>query len=189
MREVMGENGLNAVLNTAGMRYLIGNFPPANFEPGLTFDEVGQIVTAVEGIYGRRGGQRLLRRSGQASFKYGVEGFGGIIGIADFALRFLPVTLRIRLGLEVLAEILNRYSDQHVTLGENEQHYFFAVEQCGVCWGIAAEQPICYSMVGTLEEILYWVSRGRRFEVEEIACIARGDAKCTFRVSKQPLLS
>ncbi len=189
MREVMGENGLNAVLNTAGLRYLIGNFPPANFEPGLTFNEVAQIVTAVEGIYGHQGGQRLMRRSGQASFKYGIEGFGGIIGIADFLLRFLPMSLRARLGLEVIAEIFNRYSDQQVILGENEQHYFFAVEQCGVCWGLEANRPMCYSMVGVLEEALYWVSRGRRFEVVEIACIAQGDAKCTFRVAKQPLVN
>jgi len=32
MEEVMGKNGLNAVLNLAGLPNLIGNYPPDNLE-------------------------------------------------------------------------------------------------------------------------------------------------------------
>ena len=41
MQEVMGKNGINAVLNTARLSHFIENYPLPNFEPGLTFEEVG----------------------------------------------------------------------------------------------------------------------------------------------------
>jgi predicted hydrocarbon binding protein len=41
--------------------------------------------------------------------------------------------------------------------------------------------------VGLLEESLRWVSRGRRFKVEEVSCIATGDETCTIVISKKPL--
>lgn len=187
MREVMGENGINAVLNTARLQYLIDHYPPPNFEPGLTFDEMGRLFEAIEGIYGIRGGQRLAWRSGAVCFKYGIEGFGGVIGFADFALRLLPMTLRVRIGLEVLAEIFNRYTDHQVRLGEGEESFFFIMDRCGFCWRREAETPACALIQGLLQESLYWVSRGKRFFVESVSCIACGDAVGMLRVEKTPL--
>ena len=34
-QEVMGDNGLNAVLRTCGLDRFIGNFPPDNLEPSI----------------------------------------------------------------------------------------------------------------------------------------------------------
>ena len=184
LQEIMGSNGINAVLNTARLQYLIGNYPPPNFEPGLTFEEVGELFEAAEGIYGVRGGRRLARQAGRACFKYGIEGFGGVVGFADFALRLLPVSLRVHIGLEVLAEIFNRYSDQHMILGEDSESYYVMVDRCGVCWGRRSDAPACAVIVGLVEESLYWVSRGRRFAVEEVACVASGNPVCTIRVDK-----
>ncbi|MBN1873423.1 MAG: hypothetical protein JXA33_04270 [Anaerolineae bacterium] len=144
-------------------------------------------MEAVEGIYGVRGGRRLIKQSGHYCFKYGIEGFGGVIGFADFALRLIPVSLRVRIGLEVLAEIFNRYSDQFITLGENEDWYFFMMKQCGLCWGRQTEGVACALAEGLLEETLYWITRGRRFAVEEFICLATGQAMCAIQVGKTPL--
>ena len=187
LRDVMGENGIHAVLNIARLQHFIEECPPPNFEPGMTFDEVGRLFDAVEGIYGVRGGQRLARRSGEACFKYGIEGFGGVIGFADFALRLLPISLRVRIGLEVLAEIFNRYTDQRVVLGEGEDSFFFIIERCGFCWRRHSDTPACALIEGLLEESLYWVSRGKRFFIEGTSCIACGDSVGTLRVDKTPL--
>jgi len=188
MREVMGENGIHAVLNTARLQYFIEHCPPPNFEQGMTFSEVGRLFEAIEGIYGVRGGQRIARRSGEACFKYGIEGFGGVIGFADFALRLLPITLRMRIGLEVLAEIFNRYTDHHVRLGEGEDSFFFMTERCGFCWGRHSDAPACALLEGLVQESLYWVSRGKHFSIEGISCIACGDAVGALRVDKTPLI-
>lgn len=184
MEEVMGRNGLNAVLNTASLQPLIGHLPPSNFEEGLTFEEMGRLFGAVEGIYGIRGGQRLIHQTGQVCFKYGVQDFGGVLGMADFAFRVLPLAFRTRVALEVQAEIFNRYSDHHVILAEDDGSYFWIIQQCGLCWKRSAQQPACSLAVGLLDESLYWVSSGRRFSVDEISCIAKGDQACVIEIAK-----
>ncbi len=187
VKEVLGENGSSAVLTTARLAHLIDGTPPADFEPGLSFVEVGRLFEAIESIYGVQGGHRLARQAGRESFKYWVEGFGGILGFADVALRVLPVSLRARIGLEVLAEIFNRYSDQSVTLGRGSSGFFFVLETCGFCARRRTDEPVCAFPVGLLEETLFWVSRGQRFLVEETTCIACGDPVCTFLVEREPL--
>jgi hypothetical protein len=187
MYETLGKNGASAVLNTARLQHLIDNFPLPNFEPGLTFEEAGRLFQALEGIYGVRGGRRLSQQIGHICFKYGMDGLGGVAGVADFALRFLPISLRVHLGLEVLAEILNRYADQQIVLGEDAQYYFFVMERSGLCWNRHTESPACALMVGLLEESLYWVTRGQHFWVEETTCLACGDPVCTMQISKATL--
>lgn len=187
MHEVMGENGINAVLNTSRLQHLISNYPPPNFLPGMSFDEMGQLFDAVEGIYGIRGGRRLAWRSGEVCFKYGIEGFGGVIGFADFALRLLPIKLRVRIGLEVLAEIFNRYTDHHIVIGEGDDSFFFVMDRCGFCWGRHTDSPACSLIEGLLQESLYWVTRGKRFFIESVSCIASGDPVGTLRVEKTPI--
>ena len=187
MEEVLGKNGLNAVLHTARLPHYIDAYPPADFEPGMTFEESGRLFEAMEGMFGQRAGRRLARQSGHICFRFGIEGFGAVIGFMDFMLRILPITLRARIGLEVLAEILNRYSDQRVTLKEDDETYFLEITRCGICWGRYASEPVCFLIIGIVEEILYWVSRGRRFDVEEVACIAKNDPMCIVQVQKAPI--
>ena len=144
MKEVLGENGLNAVLNTARLSHYVDSYPPADFSPGMTFEETGRLFEAVEGMFGQRAGRRLARQSGRICFQFGIEGFGAVIGFMDFVLRILPMSLRARIGLEVLSEILNRYSDQHVVLDGDDENYYFEVVPCGICWGRYAS-VLCWS--------------------------------------------
>ncbi len=189
VRDTLGENASEAVLTTARLSHLIGDLPPANFDPGLSFTEVGRLFEAVEGIYGVSGGRRLARQAGRSSFKYWVEGLGGVMGFADVVFRVLPLSLRARIGIEVLAEIFNRYSEQRVTLGEGTESYFFVLESCGFCHGRRTDEPSCDFPIGVLEETLFWVSLGRTFTIQETTCIACGDPVCTFYIDKLPLES
>ena len=126
-------------------------------------------------------------RGGGACFKYGIRDLGALVGLADVGLRLAPLSWRARIGCEVLAEILNRYSDYHVVLRQDNESYLWVAERCGFCWQRKTNYPACALMVGLLQETLYWVSAGRKFEVEEVSCIAMGDATCTLRVGKRPL--
>ncbi|MGC9521023.1 MAG: V4R domain-containing protein [Anaerolineae bacterium] len=187
LEDVVGSRGSSAILTTAKLAHLIDNYPPADFEPGLTFAEVGRLFEAVEGLHGVTGGRQLARRAGRESFRYWIEGLGSIMGFADVALRLLPLSFRVRIGIEVLAEIFNRYSDQVVRLGEGSEGYYIVLERCGFCEGRRTETPACAFPVGIIEESLFWVSRGRQFSVEETTCVACGDSACTFHIAKKPL--
>jgi len=187
MEEIMGRNGVNAVLNLAKLRRLINNYPPNNFDRQFSFEEVGAIQQALEEMYGPRGGRGLALRAGRACFKYGLKEFGPVLGIADLAFRLLPLNMKLKVGAEVFADTFNKYTDQRVRLSDDEDQVFWHNERCPICWGRKSDIPCCHLAVGIIQESLYWVSGGKNFSVQETACIARGDELCTIVIDKKPL--
>ncbi len=187
MEEVMGRNGVNAILNLARLQHRIGNYPPNNFAQEFAFEELTQLLEALDEMYGTRGGRGLARRAGHACFKLGIKDFAPLLGIADLAFRVMPLGMKMRVGFEVLAQTFNKFTDHLVRLGEDEQYYYWIMERCGACWGRKTDSPCCHLTVGILEEGLYWVSGGKGFYVEEVSCIAAGGPSCTIQVSKNPL--
>jgi predicted hydrocarbon binding protein len=185
--EVMGRNGVNAVLNLAKLRRLVNNYPPNNFDRQFLFEDFGRLQQALEEMYGPRGARGLALRAGRAAFKYAIKEFGPVMGIADLAFRLLPVGMKMKVGIEVFAETFNKFSDQVVRLGEDEDHFIWVIDRCPVCWGRRTSEPCCYLAVGILQEGAYWVSGGKNFAVEETTCVAKGDNTCTILVSKRPL--
>jgi len=67
MEEVMGENGLKAILNLAGLSHLIGNYPLDNLEKEFDFADFTALNIALEERYGPRGGRGLALRAGWAT--------------------------------------------------------------------------------------------------------------------------
>ncbi len=186
MEEVMGRNGVNAILNLAQLRQLVNNYPPNNFDREVAFEEVGGLQQALEDMYGPRGARGLALRAGRACFKYGLREFGPVLGISDLAFRQLPLGVKMKLGLDVFAETFNKFSDQVVRLGEDERNFIWIIERCPVCWKRHTQQPCCHLAVGILQEAAYWVSNGKNFEIEETQCIAMGNSVCSFNISKHP---
>ncbi len=187
LEEVMGRNGVNAILSLARLQHRIGDYPPNNFDKEVPFEEIGRLLQALEEMYGPRGGRGLARRAGRACFRFGVRDFGPLLGVADVAFRLLPAEMKLRVGFEVLAQTFNKFTDHLVRLGEDEQYFQWIVERCGACWGRSAASPCCHLTVGLIEEGLYWISGGKSFYVEEVSCIAAGDHSCTVLIGKKPL--
>jgi predicted hydrocarbon binding protein len=185
MEEVMGRNGVSAVLNLARLRHLVDNYPPNDFDRQFPFEEVAAIQQALDEMYGPRGGRGLGLRAGRMCFKFGLKEFGPVLGIADLAFRLLPLGMKLKVGFEVFAETFNKFTDQIVRLDEDETRFIWIIERCPVCWGRRTSQPCCHMAVGILQEALYWVSSGRNFVVEEVACVAQGDATCTITINRE----
>jgi predicted hydrocarbon binding protein len=188
MEEIMGRHGVNAVLNLAQLRHLVNELPPNNLELGFRFAELGAIQETLDKMFGVRGGRGLALRAGRETFKRGVKELGPILGIADLAFRAFPLAIKIKIGLDVFAETFNKLTDQVVRLEEAETQYLWVIERCPVCWGRKTTAPCCHLAVGILQQASFWVSNGKNFRVEEVACIARGDATCTITIDKKPLL-
>jgi predicted hydrocarbon binding protein len=187
MEEIIGRNGVNAVLNLAELQGLINNYPPNNLDLRFSFENLSRIMVTLEALYGIRGGRGLALRTGRASFKYGLREFGPILGITDLSFRLLPLQMKLKVGADAFAQAFNNFTDQNVSLEEDEQSLYWHIERCPLCWGRAADSPVCQLAAGTLQEALHWVSGGKYFEVEETGCIAMGDQACTFSILKQPI--
>lgn len=187
MEEVIGRNGVNAVLNQAKLRSRINSYPKNNLDKNVRFDEVSQIQAALEASYGIRGGRGLSLRTGRACFKHILHEFGTEMGFSDLAFRLMPLDEKIHKTAEVLAEMYNRYSDQQVELTEAGNRYLWTITRCPYCWNRRADDSICLHAIGLLQEALYWVSSGKFYNIEEVACIAKGDKACVIVIDKQHL--
>ena len=187
IEEVMGRNGVNAVLNLAGLKHLINNYPPNNFDRAFSFQDVSALLKALEDLYGPRGGRALAVRAGRAIFKFGLKDFGPILGIADLAFRIMPLNMKMKVGFEVFAELFNKFTDQIVRLGEDERAYYWIIERCPMCWMRQSDAPVGSLAVGILQEGLVWLTGGKNFQVEEAECVACGAHQGLFVIDKRQL--
>ncbi len=188
LEEVMGRNGLNAILNLAGLTQYIESYPPDNLEKQFDFAEVSALGIALEEMYGPRGGRGLALRAGRATFADALKNFGALAGVADLAFVVLPLQAKLRIGIPAMAKIFSQLSDQQTTVEERETEFIYTIHKCPVCWGRRdADHPVCFIAVGLLQEGLKWVSGGHEFRVNESKCCAMGDPVCEFIIQKEPI--
>jgi predicted hydrocarbon binding protein len=185
---VMGKNGLNAILNLAHLTNLIDNYPPDNLAREFDFSDVSAVNQALEEMYGPRGGRGLALRAGRATFSDVLRNFGALAGVGDLAFRVLPLQTKLRIGVPAMARIFSQVSDQHSTVTEAETDFIYTIHRCPVCWGRSnLDKPVCYIAVGLLQEGLKWLSGGNEFRVNETKCVAMGEQVCEFFIQKTPI--
>ncbi len=188
LEEVMGKNGLNAILNLAGMSYYAEHYPADNLDKGFDFSELSAIGSALEDMYGPRGGRGLALRAGRATFSDALKNFGALAGVADLAFVVLPLHAKLRIGLPAFAKIFVQLTDQVTTVEEKENEFIWTIHKCPCCWGRhGTDKPVCYIATGLLQESLKWVSGGSEFRVNESKCVAAGEEVCEFVIQKEPI--
>src|SRR5512135_1557085 len=79
LEEVMGRNGLNAILNLAGLPQYVETYPPDDLDKGFDFADLSAICQALEEMYGPRGGRGLALRAGRAMFSDALRNFGALV--------------------------------------------------------------------------------------------------------------
>jgi predicted hydrocarbon binding protein len=187
MEEVMGRNGVHAILKLASLGSLLENFPPDDAKQEFSFATISAMTDMLEQVYGPHGGRGLALRIGRSCFNNGIRQYGSQIGVTETAFRLLPLPLKVSTGAKALAELFNRYTDQKVRVDEDGEKLFWHIDQCPLCWERHAHEPVCHLAVGLLQEALYWLSGGKVFNVEEKTCIAAGDDTCTIEIDQSPL--
>lgn len=187
LEDVMGKNGVNAILNLANLSELIDNYPEDNLERGFDFSKLSSLIGGLEELYGPRGGRGLALRAGRAGFSSGLRNFGALAGVGDMAFKVLPLQAKMRIGLPAMARIFSQTSDQYSTCQEFTDHYVYTIHRCPVCWGRQSDKPDCFIATGLLQEGLKWVSGGLEFRVNESKCVAMGDSTCDFVIFKEPI--
>src|SRR5512138_1856429 len=182
-QEVMGDNGLNAVLRTSGLERFIDNFPPNNLEPSIQASQYAKLNEAIEQFYGR-GGKGMLRRIGKASFQYGVREQSALLGVAGVALKLLPERQRIKFILNGLVDALKKSNSQvNAWVDESGDRLAYIESTCAICHSRHSTDPICHLYVGSITEAVRWAT-GKEYQVVETHCMAKGDPHCRFEVGE-----
>jgi hypothetical protein len=182
-QEVMGDNGLNAVLRTSGLERFIGNLPPNNLEPSIQASQYAKLNQAIEDFYGRAG-KGMLRRIGKASFQYAVREQAALLGVAGVALKLLPEKQRIKFILNGMVDALKKSNPQvDACLDERDGKLAYIESTCAICHSRHSETPICYLYVGSIGEAVQWAT-GKEHQIIETHCLAKGDPYCRFEVGE-----
>lgn len=187
MEEVMGRNGVNAILKLASLPSYMEAYPEDDTKLAFSFSTLGRITDTLEHAYGPHGGRGLALRVGRACFNYGVRQYGTQLGLTEMAFRLLPLPMKLSAGARVFAELFNNFTDQRVRVEEEEGKLLWHIDRCPLCWERKAQDPVCHLAVGLLQEALYWLSGGKVFNVEEQTCIAMGDTTCTIVIDQSPI--
>jgi len=187
MEEIVGRNGVHAILKLASLPSLINTYPPDTNELAFPFKTVSDITDILEQIYGPHGGRGLALRIGRACFNNGIRPYGLQMGITEPAFRLLPLNAKVNTGAKAFAELFNKFTDQRVRIEEEDGVILWHIERCPLCWERHAHEPVCHLAVGLLQEALYWLSGGKVFNVEEKTCIASGDETCTIAIDRSPI--
>lgn len=187
LQDVMGKNGINAILHLAELDEFINNYPPDNLDKQFDFVYIASLHEALETIYGARGGRGLEQRAGRALFSDGLRTFGALAGVGDLAFKVLPLATKLKIGLPVVARIFSSLTDQISNAYEHDDHYIYTIERCSMCWERTTDKPVCHTAVGILQEALKWVSGGKEFKIEMRSCIGCGDKQGELKIYKEPI--
>jgi len=180
--EVLGKQKFEAALQQAGLEIVRGNVPD------LPFDAPARLSEALEEIYGEQASRGLCLRAGRVMFHRGLRVFSGILGLSHRSFRLLPPQQKVLRGLDLLAWLLNHYSDQRVRVEKHPKDLLLINEKCPHCWNLKKDSPCCQLTVGVLQEGLAWACNGKQYSVEEISCRAKGEPSCTYRIIRKPLV-
>jgi hypothetical protein len=185
MEEIIGRTGINAVLNLAMLTHLAQSYLAGSAVTPISFADLSKILDTIEMMYGPRGGQGLALRTGRAMFNIYLRYSSPAVGLLDLDFRLQPLQTKILAGLQSLARFQAGLAALPVRIEEDEAHFYWFMERCPFCWNRASDSPVCYMMVGFLQEYLYWVSGGKYFNVSETRCIAAGSDACVIQIDKQ----
>lgn len=187
IEDVMGQGGLNMLLNLAGLGRYVEEPPLDDLNRAFDFAEMAALQLGLEEMYGPRGGRGMALRIGRASFSMGLRHFGALRGVATPAFRRLPLDQRCQLGLEALAAVFTNFSDQRSSAGDNGNAYYFQAEISPMAWGRTSDKPVCHALVGIVQECMRWASNGFEYYVHETECRACGAERCVFSINKTPI--
>jgi predicted hydrocarbon binding protein len=187
MEDVMGQQGLKALLEIASLVHYINNPPPDTLAREFDFRELSRLHLALEEMYGVRGGRGMALRIGRAVFSRGLRHFGAMQGVVAPAFQVLALEHRSQIGLHGLASIFTNFTDQNSSLEIKDNHFLFHVQPSPFAWGRTSDKPVCHALVGILQESLRWFSNGYEYYAQEISCQASGADACVFQINKAPM--
>ena len=185
--DVMGENGVRALLRLADLPQYIDAYPPNDLKRNYPFEAIAATSVALGTMYGPRGARGLELRAGRVAFSLGLKEFGPLLGMADLALKLMPITMKLKIVLNATAQTFERFSDQSSSVEEERGQFIYHISRCSNCIARPEPAPVFYIARGIIEEATAWVSGGRRFSVEQCSCMGQGAKTCAFQIAKDPL--
>ena len=185
VQDIIGENGLNTILNNADLKKYRDNFPPNDEKLEVLGSELTVIIGSIVDVFGEKGARAIFYNLGRRAFQVVLEKNPAMFGFVGLGLKLLSKRKRLEKIFSIGAAGTNK------VFGENQRFYVtdegFVCElfDCYWCKGLKSDGPICSGEVGLDAEVAKWAT-GDEHEVTEVLCRAKGDDVCKFVISFEP---
>jgi len=187
LEDVVGINGVNALLRLANKNEYIGKLPPDNMESEVDFADFSMVFGALDEMYGTNGGRLLALRAGMATFDESLKNIGEAVDVNDPDFVSLPMAEKARVGIALVGITFMQSTKNLPTIREDDEKYIYSVNNCPICWGRTTAEPSCHFFSGLLKGALIWVTRGVDFQITQIAAHSCGAKTCDFAIPKNPV--
>lgn len=168
--EIIGTNGLKAMLNYGGLIHLYENKPDYTLEKNYTDEEYGKLTSSWYKVLGTSGGKAVFRMIGKSSGKRSI-GTGLFESFKD-----LPAREKLFKMVELFALATGRgkaLQEGDIIVYDNPA--------CTACTNFTSDTPVCTALNGALDEYAAWAGvQGVR--TVETKCKANGDDTCRYEV-------
>lgn len=181
--ELMGTNGLHALLNSADLKDWTNNPPPPNADREIDYAHIAAIIQALRDLYGEKGSYSLLRPASKKIFHEMWSTDVAFTNLADEASKTLDPSEQLSIALQTFSELLNRDTDLQSTVEEKDNGLHFTLGECPFCWGVKGKDGTCYAFIGLLEQVAHLVL-SEPIDVREISCVSSGDPSCIFDIKR-----
>lgn len=185
IQDIMGHNGLNAILNITGLTKFRDNIPPNNENIESDAVDVGKLVKGAIDLIGQNGVKAILQKAGHSGYRLALEESAELMSAFRMELKKLPTDReRIAALMGAITADTNRiFGEGHQELIPIEDGFEIRIAECEWCWGITdMSRPVCFTELGLEEEAIYWAT-GKPYTVTEIACRAMGAERCVFQIT------
>ena len=169
-REILGDNGLKALLNYAKLGYILEDIPDYSFAKNYEEREFSALTASFYTILGTSGAKALFRVIGKA--------IGGKVlasGAFD-SLKDLPTDEKTLKMLEIYAMATGKgkaFREGGAVVYDNPH--------CTACVGLKDTSPVCTALNGMFDEYFKWAGVTDKRTVET-KCIAMGDTSCRYEL-------
>jgi predicted hydrocarbon binding protein len=168
--EVLGTNGLKAILNFSKMSHLMENKPDYSFEKNFTDDEFRAISASFMDVLGIDGARAVFRMIGKAMVQNTVK-----IGAFD-SIKDLPPDEKIFKAIELYSLVSGRGK-----VSREGDVIVYDNPQCTLCAHVKHDRPVCTMYNGVFDSMIEWAGVKNKKSVET-ACMAMGDKSCRFEL-------
>jgi predicted hydrocarbon binding protein len=184
--DILGQNGLNALLNYGNLNRYRDGFPPNNDKPEIPMAEFICLIRSMIDIFGERGTRTLLHNAGRKSIRVILEKNPALLGLINLGLKALSPKKRAEKALTVATKEGDKIFGIQQKLMVLENGFKTEISDCFWCKGLKTKEPICSGEVGFEAELIKWATGGAvEYDVREVTCIASGDASCTFLATEK----
>jgi len=168
--DILGVNGVKALLNYGNMGSLIENKPDYSMEKGFTDKDFEALSVNYYKILGTSGAKAVFRMVGASTVKH-VIGTGVLESLKDFEKEE-----KLFKAIELYCLASGR-GKAKIESGK----IIFDNPECTACKNQKGDTPFCTVYNGMLDEFIKWAGV-KGLKSVEVKCMAMGDDTCSWEI-------